>query len=96
MSKERGCSGNSRVASRIVLLGMVNRPLPSHSSNGKVVVINVSLSLAVRVNTPSVTSKRKLSRIGKVVLLLNTLARFCNLPLRAELEIENFIRIYTL
>ena len=58
---------------------------------GMVAVIVVSRSLAVMVSSLAFTSKRKLSRIGRVLLLASTPCKVCSCFNRALLDTMNFI-----
>ena len=74
ISKVRGCSGSSFIASRRVRLGTAKLPSPSTWSRASTERITFSLSLAVMNNCWFLTSNRKLSRMGREFLLLITLA----------------------
>ena len=63
-------------------------------SISKVAVIVVSKSEAETFNWLLSNSKRKLSRIGKVLLLLITLPKTCNCFNKYELDTINFIILY--
>ena len=90
MLKVSGCSGKAFSVSSRMRAGIATLPL-SLASTGMVAVMVVSRSLAVRVSCLPSISRRKLSRIGRVLLLARTPWRSCNCLSKAPLETMNFI-----
>ena len=86
-----GCSENSFSESIISLTGAAITPSCSMLSTFSVPIIVVSRSEAVIFSTPSLSSNRKLSRMGSVFLLLTTLLEVCNTFSSAVEDTTNFI-----
>src|SRR6476620_10179413 len=68
---ETGCSGRFARESRSVLAGTAMLP-ESFDSTFRDVVMVVSISLAETTSSPLLSSKRKQTRIGMVLLVLST------------------------
>ena len=90
-----GCSGNVFRMSNNNFAGTATLPL-SVDSISNVADIVVSKSEEETVNAFLSNSNKKLSRIGKVLLLLITLPKTCSCFNKYELDTINFIRNFYL
>src|SRR5574343_1083387 len=93
--KVNGCSGKVFRISNNNFAGTATLPLLVESIS-KVADIVVSKSEAETVSVLLSNSNRKLSKIGKVLLLLITLPNTCNCFSKYELDTMNFILFYFL